>query len=63
MYKLIDYYTQKRINCVNYRTEKEALIAEDRYLTEMMEDKVIHNNLIIIKKYEKIHKRRESSIL
>lgn len=48
-FQLIDYHTNNPINESLYSTEKEALKAKHEYLSMKIKDRVIHNNLIVIK--------------
>lgn len=51
MYKIIDYNTGKQILEVYY-SERDAKHARDVYLNECLRDNIIHNNLLLIEKYE-----------
>ena len=50
MYKLVDYHTDKQITDQTFNTESGAELGKRVYLEYCRANKVIHNNLILIRK-------------
>lgn len=52
MYKIIDYFTGKQPRELTelFNSEKEASLAKNKYLKRKIEEKLVHNNLLLIEK-------------
>lgn len=49
-YIIVDYFTGKQIDVKTYQTKKEAEMAKNGYLKQCIINKIVHNNLLLIKK-------------